>query len=63
MRFDLAIALDLAIITDKHDNWESNVVKERKLKNEIIKPILIEYNMSEQLDNIFEIIKNHQEYL
>ena len=60
---DLAIALDLAIITDKHADWEGSVVKERKLKNEIIKTILVQYDMSEQLDNIFEIIKNHQEYL
>lgn len=58
----LTIAMDSAVIYGKHDDWEGTRSKELHLKNKVVKPVLEEYNKSEKLDPIFEVIKKQKEY-
>jgi len=58
----LSIVMDEAVMYGKHDNWEGNLTKEKHLKNKVVKPVLEEYNKSEKLDPIFEVIKQQKEY-
>ncbi len=59
---ELTLAMDGAIIYGKHDNWEGHPQKEKHLKNQVVKPVLEEYNKLGKLDPIFEIIKQQREY-
>ncbi len=58
----LSLALDAAILSDKHDEWQGNPLKERHLKNSILKPILEQYEQSDVLETLFTIIKNQSAY-
>lgn len=58
----VSIAMDTAIIYGKHDDWQGNFLKEKHLKNQVVKPILNEYDKVESLDPIFEIIKQQKDY-
>ncbi len=57
----LTIAIDSAVIDDKHDDWEGNLQKERALKNKV-KSVLENHKKPEKLDSIFEVIKKQSEY-
>jgi type I restriction enzyme, R subunit len=58
----LTIDLDMAIISNKYDDWQGTNIKERHLKNTVVKPILDTYNQPEKLEDIFNIIKNQATY-
>lgn len=55
---ELAINLHNAIITTKKDNWKGNKFKERELKKAIEKLIPSE----DELERVFELVKNQNEY-
>jgi type I restriction enzyme, R subunit len=55
---ELALKLHKEIMLKKNDDWRGHLVKERIVKN-IIKPYI---NDKEELDRIFELVKNQQEY-
>ena len=54
----IALTIDAAIRKTKKDSWRGNKIKERELKNAIKKHL----PSPENLEDIFEIIKNQQEY-
>jgi type I restriction enzyme R subunit len=58
----VSIAMDEAIIYGKHDDWQGNFLKEKHLKNQVVKPVLEEYDIIEKLEPIFDIIKQQKEY-
>ena len=55
---DIALALHEEIIAEKPDAWRGSKIKQRKVKNIIKKHI--EYE--EDVEKIFDIITNQQEY-
>jgi len=59
---ELSLVMDSAIKNGKYDNWEGHHQKEKHLKNQVVKPVLITYKKPEKLDPIFEIIKQQREY-
>lgn len=59
---ELSIVMDKEIIYNKHDNWEGHPQREKYLKNKIIKPILEQYHKADKLEEIFEIIKQQNDY-
>ena len=58
----LSVVLDDAIKYGKHDSWEGNIMKEKHLKQQVIKPILEQHDAAVQLDAIFEIVKKQRDY-
>jgi type I restriction enzyme R subunit len=58
----LSLVLDEAVIYGKHDNWDGHPQKEKHLKNQVIKPVLEEYQKIEKLESIFEVIRKQKEY-
>jgi len=58
----LTMVMDAAIKYGKHDSWVDHPMKEKYLKNQVIKPILAEHDALEKLDEIFAIIKNQRDY-
>jgi type I restriction enzyme R subunit len=58
----LTILMDKAVIYSKHDNWIGHSQKEKHLKNQVVKPLLEQYQKTEKLDPIIEIIKQQTEY-
>lgn len=54
----LAIALDNAIRSAKKDNWRGSKIKQREVKNAIKKHLFD----TDEVNRIFEIIKNQAEY-
>jgi len=58
----LTIAMDIAIINGKHDDWEGTLPKQKIFKNRIVIPVLKEFNKIEKLDSIFEVIKQQRAY-
>ncbi len=54
------LELHQKILTEKQDNWRNHLLKQRALKN-VIK-LCLEGITDEELENIFEIIKNQHEY-
>lgn len=54
----LALALDNEIRSTKKDNWRGNTIKQREVKNAIKKHI----SDGDEIDRIFEIVKNQAEY-
>ncbi len=59
---ELSLALDSSIINSKYDDWEGHPQKQKHLKFQVVKPVLEEFNKSDQLESIFEVIKEQQEY-
>ena len=57
---DLAIKLDQTIKGSKPDDWIGHKIKERQIKNAIY-PLLIDLT-EEDINGIFDIIKNQNEY-
>ncbi|MDY0152523.1 MAG: hypothetical protein RBS43_09660, partial [Candidatus Cloacimonas sp.] len=55
---ELALALDSIIHSTKKANWRGNLIKERELKRAIRTLIKAE----DEVDRIFELVKNQQEY-
>ena len=55
---DLVVAIDEAIRTTKKDCWRGNRIKEREVRNALTSHIEDE----KMLDQIFELIKNQDEY-
>jgi type I restriction enzyme R subunit len=55
---DLAVAIDEAIRTTKKDGWRGNRIKEREVKNALRKFVQDEHD----LETLFELIKNQDEY-
>jgi len=55
---ELALALDSIIQSTKKANWRGNLIKERELKRAIRTLIKAE----DEVDRIFELMKNQQEY-
>ena len=53
-----ALALDNEIRSTKKDNWRGNTIKQREVKNAIKKHI----SDGDEIDRIFEIVKNQAEY-
>jgi type I restriction enzyme R subunit len=58
----LSLVLDEAVIYGKHDNWDGHPQKEKHLKNQVVKPVLEEYQKIEKLESIFEVIRKQKEY-
>lgn len=60
---ELAIALDIKILSVKKDRWRDKEIKQRPVRN-AIKSILKEYGITEEaeVNRIFEIVKNQREY-
>ena len=58
----LTMVMDAAIKYGKHDSWVDHPMKERHLKNQIIKPILEEHQALEKLEAIFAVIKHQRDY-
>jgi type I restriction enzyme R subunit len=56
---ELALALDSIIHSTKKANWRGNLIKERELKRAI--RVLIK--AEDEVDRIFELVKNQQDYL
>lgn len=56
--FDLAIAIDYAVLSTKKDDWRGNMVKEKEVKYAIRKILPDE----EKLEMIFELVKKQYEY-
>jgi type I restriction enzyme, R subunit len=54
----LANKINTAILSTKKDGWKGNKIKEREVKNAIRK-FLSDEN---ELDRIFEIVKNQSDY-
>jgi type I restriction enzyme R subunit len=54
----LAIAVDYAVLSNKKDEWRGNKIKEKEVKY-AIKSVL---NDTEQLEEIFELVKKQREY-
>jgi type I restriction enzyme R subunit len=54
----LALAIDKEIRTTKKDGWRGSKIKEREVRNAIKKHI----NSPEEIDIIFEMVKNQNEY-
>jgi len=54
----LALALDTAIRHTKKDGWRGNMVKEREVRYAIYQHVPYE----DQVDRIFELVKNQREY-
>ncbi|MFM7368883.1 MAG: restriction endonuclease subunit R, partial [Sphaerospermopsis kisseleviana] len=54
---ELALDIDAAVRNSKQDSWRGNKMKERLIKNAIKK-----YIKPEDLESIFEIIKQQSEY-
>lgn len=54
----LAIKIDQTILSTKKDGWKGNRIKEREVKNAIRKFI----GNENELERIFEIVKNQHEY-
>ncbi len=54
----LALAIDTAIRITKKDGWRGNIIKEREVKKAIKKHL----DSPEDLERIFEIVKNQSEY-
>ena len=54
---DLAVTLDNEIRNTKKDDWRSNKVKSKEVRNVITKHV-----PENKVDEIFEIVKNQQEY-
>lgn len=59
---ELSVVMDSAILYGKHDDWQGNFIKEKHLKNQVLKPILSKYQKATKLEQIFEIIKEQREY-
>ncbi|MBN2394574.1 MAG: restriction endonuclease subunit R, partial [Anaerolineae bacterium] len=55
---DLALALDTAIRTTKKAEWRGDVVKEREIKYAIYQVV----NNEDEVEAIFELVKNQHEY-
>ena len=54
----LAISLDSEIRSTKKDNWRGSKIKQREVKNAIKKHL----DDADEINKIFEIVKNQQEY-
>ncbi len=54
----LALTLDNAIRSTKKDNWRGSQIKQREVKNAIKKHL----EDTDKINEIFEIVKNQQEY-
>jgi type I restriction enzyme R subunit len=54
----LAIAVDYAVLANKKDEWRGHRVKEKEVKY-AIKSVLHD---TEQVEKIFELVKNQREY-
>ncbi len=57
----LAISLDREIRSTKKDNWRGSKIKQREVKN-AIKKHLDDLDDADEINKIFEIVKNQQEY-
>ncbi len=55
---EVALALDNAIVNVKKADWRGNLMKEREIRREIRKFVPEE----EELNRIFELVKNQQDY-
>lgn len=58
----ITLALHDAIMNEKYDGWKGHPQKEKHLKLQVVKPVLDDYNKTDKLDVIFEIIKLQSEY-
>lgn len=54
---DLTNSIDAAVRSTKKDGWRGNRIKEREVRN-----VLREFVPEENLDRVFELIKNQDEY-
>lgn len=55
---EIAVALDAEICHTKRDSWRGNIIKERQVKYAIRKYI----DDDEEVERIFELVKNQSEY-
>ena len=55
---DIATKIDYEIYHTKKDSWRGNKIKEREVKYAIGKYI----SDSDELDRIFDLVKNQKEY-